>query len=466
MTTMDKYVTYERIDKMNIAMMHFRTGETDGVSLEMDKWRYILEKQGHHVLYIAGSGHKSDKHLRIINELHYMNPTNDHIVNVAYKDKSTTYDENKLKEEIDAYADAIEEQLIRIIEEEQIDLIIPNNVLSLGWNLSAGMATARAIEKTGVRAIAHHHDFHWERELYSNPNFHWVNELLEAYFPPQLEQLDHVVINGIAKRELKQRYDLEATIVPNVFDFQGMLLEKDAYNSDIREELGIHEDAVIFLQGTRIVERKGIELAIDVLGEIEKLKTSMVGATLYDGRKITHKTEYILVFAGLNESPEYYEALLSLAKEKGVSLMNVNHQVDHIRKEADNKKIFSLWDAYLLADFITYPSLLEGFGNQFLEAVFAKKPLLIYEYPVFEDYIGAFGFDYVSLGNKHRASSNGLVQVEESITKRCAKEILEVLTDEQSYSEMINKNFDICLDHFSYTTLDRILSQIFCPSIH
>ena len=34
---------------MNIAMTHFRVGETDGVSLEMDKWKTVLERNGHTV---------------------------------------------------------------------------------------------------------------------------------------------------------------------------------------------------------------------------------------------------------------------------------------------------------------------------------------------------------------------------------------------------------------------------------
>jgi len=38
-----------------VALIHFRVGETDGVSLEMDKWRKILKKMGHHTMYIAGS---------------------------------------------------------------------------------------------------------------------------------------------------------------------------------------------------------------------------------------------------------------------------------------------------------------------------------------------------------------------------------------------------------------------------
>lgn len=445
---------------MNIGMMHFRTGETDGVSLEMDKWRYVLEKQGHQVIYIAGSGHPTDQNLRIIQELHYKNPINDHIVNKAYIENNHEYLAEKLRNEIDEYASAIEEKLIEIIEEEELDVLIPNNVLSLGWNVGAGMATAKAIEKTGIKAIAHHHDFHWERELYSSPNYEFIGEMLEGYFPPRYENLEHVVINGIAKGELKKRYGIDATIVPNVFDFEGMSLEQDAYNEDMKETLGIPKDAVIFLQATRIVERKGIELAIDVISKLNADKHKLVGKTLYKGQKVTENTEFLLVYAGLNESEAYYNKLLHHTELKGVKVLNINNRVDHARKEKDQEKIYSLWDAYLLADFITYPSLLEGFGNQFLEAIFAKKPLILYEYPVFEDYIKGFGFEYVSLGNTHKQVDNGLVTVSDEVVVKCADEVIDTLLHTQTYEDMIKKNYQICKEHFSYSTLESLVASL------
>ncbi|WP_170311609.1 glycosyltransferase family 4 protein [Vallitalea okinawensis] len=445
---------------MNIGMMHFRTGETDGVSLEMDKWRYVLEKQGHHVIYIAGSGHPTDQNLRIIQELHYKNPINDHIVNKAYADYDPDYKAEKLKNEIDEYAYVIEEKLINIIEDEKIDVLIPNNVLSLGWNVGAGMATAKAIQKTGIQAIAHHHDFHWERELYSSPNYEFIGDMLETYFPPRYENLDHVVINGIAKGELKKRYGIDATIVPNVFDFEGMSLEQDTYNVDMKEALEIPKNAVIFLQATRIVERKGIELAIDVISKMNEEKHKIMGKTLYNGQRITEETEFLLVFAGLNESEDYYSKLLKHAELKGVQVLNINNRIDHVRKERNQKKIYSLWDAYLLADFITYPSLLEGFGNQFLEAIFAKKPLILYEYPVFEDYIKGFGFEYVSLGNEHHQKENALVTVSSDVVNKCADEVINTLLQSQTYKNMIQKNYQICKEYFSYGTLENLVASL------
>ena len=43
-----------------------------------------------------------------------------------------------------------------------------------------------------------------------------------------------------------------------------------------------------------------------------------------------------------------------------------------ICREGKNK-VYSLWDAYIYADFVTYPSLYEGFGNALLETIYFQK---------------------------------------------------------------------------------------------
>ena len=61
---------------MKIALLHFRVGETDGVSLEMDKWKIALQKMGHEVVYIAGSKGTTETETFIVEEIHYKNDRN------------------------------------------------------------------------------------------------------------------------------------------------------------------------------------------------------------------------------------------------------------------------------------------------------------------------------------------------------------------------------------------------------
>ena len=45
-----------------IAFFHNQLGKTDGVSLEVDKWRDVLLGAGHEVLYCAGNGDVDGAH--------------------------------------------------------------------------------------------------------------------------------------------------------------------------------------------------------------------------------------------------------------------------------------------------------------------------------------------------------------------------------------------------------------------
>ena len=203
---------------MKIALMHFRVGETDGVSLEMDKWKIALEKMGHDVVYIAGSKGLTDNTTFIIEEIHYKNIRNELIVRNAYE-KLIDFKESELKNEIFEFAEKIEEKLSEIIEKEKIDILIPNNIWSLGWGLSAGIATTNVVKKFNLKSIAHNHDFYWEREKYSNPTCDFILSILEEYFLPNEKYIKHCVINSIEQKELIIRKKIESTVVPNVFDF-------------------------------------------------------------------------------------------------------------------------------------------------------------------------------------------------------------------------------------------------------
>ena len=68
----------------------------------------------------------------------------------------------------------------------------------------------------------------------------------------------------------------------------------------------------------------------------------------------------------------------------GVEALFIENIVSESREILNGKKIYSLWDTYVFADFVTYPSLWEGWGNQLLEAIRAKLPIMLFEYPVYK----------------------------------------------------------------------------------
>ena len=271
----------------NIALCHFRVGETDGVSLEMDKWKTILEKLGHKVSYVAGS-RGTLKDVEIIEELHYDDSTNNIVVENAYIKFHSFGNEQELKETIEKDAKAIESKLTALIKKNSFDTLIVNNIFSLGWNLAAGIGFFNAIKHTTVKCICHHHDFSWERDKYSNPTFPFITDYLDLYFPPKHERIKHVVINTIAKNELFKRRGIESTVVPNVFEFDNDW-KVDNYNADFRTTFGIKDSDLIILQATRIVQRKGIELALDFVAALNKKKKKLIGKKLYNGQVFEHQ---------------------------------------------------------------------------------------------------------------------------------------------------------------------------------
>ncbi|MED4602840.1 glycosyltransferase family 4 protein [Paenibacillus validus] len=447
---------------MNIALCHFRVGETDGVSLEMEKWKKVLEELGHRVYLLAGS--LGEEEGIVLEELHYQHPVNNKFVANAYDRLSDYPDAEAFREDVLAFAARIEEALCRAIDEYKLDMLVPNNIWSLGWGLPAGIAFAEVARKRNIACIAHNHDFHWERTRYSNPTDACISDWLEQYFPPKLPNVKQVVINKIAQEELLKRTGQPSTVVPNVFDFTAPAWTLDDYNGDFRKVIGVKDNDILFLQATRIAERKAIELAIDLAAEVGKPDNMKLlkESPLYDGRMLGDDGEIVLVLAGLQEaSAAYVEGLNRRAERQKVKLLYINEWIEATRVTRNGKKLYSLWDAYVHADFITYPSVLEGWGNQFLEGLYAKKPMAVYEYPVYGTDIKPCGFHIVSLGSEHTVDEEGLVHVESKVMEAAGREVLRYLQDGEFRSARMEHNFRLGEERYSYDALKQILAGLF-----
>lgn len=446
---------------MNIALCHYRVGETDGVSLEMDKWKKVLENMGHKVYFIAGNAGPSDGY--IIPEINYRFKEDLKIERNAYLKLKDYQDEDELIGAIRKQALKIGVGLKRILIKNKIDLIVPNNIFSIGRSIPTAMAFASVIKELGIRCIGHHHDFYWERDNFSQPTCTFVRQALKEYYPPKDDLISHVVINSIVQKELKAKKNLDSTVIPNVFDFSGPLWNIDDYNKDLRARLGIKDNDILMLQATRVTNRKAIELAIDVIGEMQKEKNRKIleEAKLYNGKSFNGNSRIVLVLAGMIEAADdYVERLKTRTEKTDVELLFVNNLVKHSRCVKNNKKIYSLWDIYLFADIITYPSIQEGWGNQFLEGLFAKKPMLVFEYNVYKEDIKRKGFKIISLGDKYKLDEYGLAKVDKKTIKRAAGGCIRLLIDKDCRKKIVEENFQLGRKFFSYKSLEEKLKMI------
>ncbi|NOX45169.1 MAG: glycosyltransferase family 4 protein [Caldiserica bacterium] len=431
---------------MRIAICHFRYGMLDGVSLEMGKWARALGRLGHEVVIIAGEDPTGMA--RIVPELSI--PHAEAICRnavVALRD----YAPGGLREAIEREAGRIAGGLARLLEREGVELLIVENLWSLPFNPAASLGVLGAVEALSLPVIAHHHDFWWERDVYS-PTCAEIEALLAGHFPPPYPRAVHVVINSLARAELRRRRGMEATVVPNVIDLDAPW-GVDGFNADLREALGLSPDDIVFLQATRVVPRKGIELAIEL---VHRFQEEVLPSLRIPGKG----RRAVLLLPNLIEDREYHGKLVRRAGELGVEALFVPDRFGPERRVERGRKIYSLWDAYAVADFVTYPSLYEGFGNQFLEAVAARLPLAVFEYPVFAADIAPLGFRYVSLGSEYRRDGEGLAAVPEGVIPRAAAEVGAILADPGLRDRMVEHNLALAREHFSLERLERDLARI------
>lgn len=333
---------------MNIGFIATRLHGTDGVTLEVEKWAKVLEKLGHEIYFCAGELGGYAKNGTQIPELHFTDQTAFALSERAFGVEAET-DGHELADQIYKRADEMRAPLRSFIRSNDLDLIVVQNALTIPMNLPLGVSLTGLIAELGIDTIAHHHDFFWERQRYQT---NAILDLLDTAFPAKLPNIQHVTINSIAKARLNARRGIDSTVIPNVFDFANSPPQVDDYNKDLRTSLGLGKEDLFILQPTRLVQRKGIEMAIEIIKRLD-----LSNPTLH----ISHRSD--------DEGLAYWRWLKREASLMGVYVNLIDHVIGAERGRVNDHKIYSLWDAYIHADLITFPSLYEGFGNALLESI-------------------------------------------------------------------------------------------------
>lgn len=447
----------------NIAIFHYQVGNTDGVSLEIEKWQTALENLGHKVTLCAGDLGVRDGYL-IPDMYHHLSDI-EQIDRNSFR-KLTDFSVSQLWDEISIRARSLEIKFEEFILSNQIDLLLPNNLWSVAMNLPAAVALENVRRKLALPAIAHHHDFYWERKGDINLTCYPVMEIADRYLPPHKPDIRHVVINSLAKDELYERKGVDAVVVPNVMDFDSTEGQLDEYNRDLRARIGLKPNDIFILQATRIVTRKAIELAIDLVRALNepqrRVELNIMG--LFNGQKFSEDSDIVLVLAGYDKDDStgtYLQRLLEKAARENVKIKYIAPIIANARHEDAESKLYSLWDCYASADLVTYPSVWEGWGNQLLEALRARLPVVLFEYPVFTADIKASGLDVVSLGEEIVGmDENRLLKVPEESIQKAADACVKLLANPNYRESVTEKNFRICQKTYSLTRLQEQLNAL------
>ncbi|MFO7645813.1 MAG: glycosyltransferase family 4 protein [Desulfosarcina sp.] len=403
--------------RKHIGFVSTRFAGTDGVSLEAAKWSDLFEQNGHRCFWFAGDLDRNSERSMKVPEAFFRHEANRSIDRQIFGRKGRT---PELTQAIHDLRVHLKQALYEFIGRFRIDMLVAQNLLTIPMHLPLGLAMTEVIAETQIPTVAHHHDFYWERTRFA---VNAVGDYLRMAFPPNLPNIEHVVINSSAQEELALRTGISSTIIPNVLDFDSPPQPDSKDTTAFRQGIGLEPQDFLILQPTRIVQRKGIEHAIELVHELRDTRFKLM---------ISHE-------AG-DEGFEYAEWLADHARELGVDLRLISTRVP----EAPQRP--SLWDLYAHADFITYPSLYEGFGNAFLEAVYYRKPLLINRYAIFVKDIEPKGFD--------------LVVMDGFLTRKNVQKVREILENPALREQMTTHNYAVAARHFSYTTLQRHLHNL------
>ena len=414
-----------RLDRsLNVGFISTRFKGLDGVSLEAEKWASSVQEFGHRVYWFAGELDKDPESSMLVPEAFFGHPSAEGLTQALFSAQKRS---RALTDALHTQKNFLKDKLYEFVDRFAIDLIIPENALSIPLHLPLGMALTELIAETGIPTIAHHHDFSWDRPRFiSNA----CQDILNMAFPPDLPSIRHVVISSIAQAELAARRSVSASVVFNVMDFERKPPRPSESESRFREAMGFDKDDLLILQPTRVVQHKGIEQAISLIQLLNIPKARLV---------VSHSLD--------DEGPSYAEWLEKWANRQGVTLNFIHEKLaEETQAKGSSERLFTLRDVYPHADLVTYPSTFEGFGNAFLEAVYYGKPILVNRYPVYIVDIESKGFDVVAIDGYLTDSALGKVR--------------EVLTNPERKRQMAERNIEIARKYFSFQILRKELANL------
>jgi glycosyltransferase involved in cell wall biosynthesis len=197
----------------------------------------------------------------------------------------------------------------------------------------------------------------------------------------------------------------------------------------MRAELGMNERGLLVVQPTRVVPRKGIELAIELVSRLGDPETVLL----------------ITSPAG-DEGLDY---LVEVERQAERAKVQLRYAADRFEPDLEGKPIgpaHTLHDAYLAADLVTYPSLYEGYGNALIEAVFYGRTVVVNRYPVYVTDIAPLGFEFIEIDGR--------------ITDASIAAVRAALARPARQRRIATRNYEIASRRVSYRVLRRRLRRL------
>ena len=397
--------------------VHFKLFGTDGVSLQSQELTKALRKRGWRVHSCACDVPDGAEGLRVP-ELSYQSDDAVALRRRMFQPEASARGSvagKNLRAEIENRASLIRARVEEYIDAHRIRLVHIRNIMSLPYNLAATLAFYQLIvERTDISFLLQHHDLYWEGPNARNFDtpYPQIADLIASITCPERVNATHVLINPIAAQALYARRGIQGVVIPDGFDFDREVttIDEQVFRSRLETLTGdksvITRDDLLVTMPARVAINKAIELAIQFVAGLETKRSELEDVPHGLGirqRRLTSADKIVLLLPqgeDLEENLDYFGRLVAYAEHLRVTLAYGGNIVvpDRTFTQGDADH-FPFYSVYQTIDLVCYPPEHEGFGNQAIETVWAKRPLAILEYPVFKVFVRDHIPHYISLGD-------------------------------------------------------------------
>src|ERR1700678_61051 len=327
---------------MQIGLVHYTSWPTvGGVEVILRQQAGLMVKAGHEVSVLCGSGLPFTPNIKtvVLEDLNISSPS----VTAAQAEIWNGYPGAGYF----ALVQRLRDQLRPLLQ--AMDCVIAHNLMTMPFNLAATQVLTELAE-SGVKTLAWTHDLAASNQDYSLPRNSTVDMIREKH-----SSIRYVAVSQARANEFRELTgnSVEA-VIPNGLDLATVLGLTSEVEALINQ---IDTQATLFLYPTRILPRKNLGFAIQILKALNELGHNA----------------YLLVTGAANQYNAGAEAHLSGLKQQAADLAVADRVIwVNERFQVDEQQLRSL---YLAADALLFSTRQEGFGLPLLEAAALRLPI-------------------------------------------------------------------------------------------
>jgi len=327
---------------MKIGILHYTSWPViGGVETVIRQHAQLLSRHGHEVSIFSGEGAACSKQVPsiVFRELNTREP----LVKAAQQEAFSGHPGRVYFQLFERLQDLLRPLFTKF------DRLIVHNMLTMHFNMAATQALTTFADQ-GKRMIAWIHDLAASNSDYQIP-LHQPFDLLRERHP----KVKYVTISEARATQFNKLTGSQVSaIIPNALDFADACGITPEVAQLVNGQLA---DSILLFYPTRILERKNIAFALQIVAAMEAIGSRV--CLLISAATDPHNPAGAAYFAGLKK------LAIDLQVQRSVFWVN---DLFHV----DERQLRSL---YMVADALLFPSKQEGFGLPLLEAAAYRLPI-------------------------------------------------------------------------------------------